>query len=109
MKNSFFKLLAISAVMFAAVLGAAEVKPKYIFLFIGDGMSIPQRLAAEEFSKSAYGKDLAINAMKYQALTTTSSANSFITDSAASGTAIACGAKTNNGMIGVTPDGKKRK
>ena len=107
MKNGFLKLLVLCAVLCAAVSGAAEIKPKYIFLFIGDGMSIPQRLAAEEFSKSAYGKGLAINAMKYQALTTTSSANSFITDSAASGTAIACGAKTNNGMVGVTPDGKK--
>ena len=106
MKKNIFKLFMFAALLCAAAIGAAEIKPKYIFLFIGDGMSIPQRLAAEEFSKSAYGRGLAINAMKYQALTTTSSANSFITDSAASGTAIACGAKTNNGMIGVTPDGK---
>ena len=29
-----------------------------------------------------------------------------VTDSAAAGTALACGVKTNNGMIGVTPDGR---
>ena len=82
MKTSSFKLFSLLAVLSMAVLGAAEVKPGYIFLFIGDGMSIPQRLAAGEFSKSAYGKGLAINAMKCQALTTTGSANSFITGSA---------------------------
>ena len=53
MKKVFFSLL-----FCAAVLGAVEVKPKYIFLFIGDGMSIPQRIAADEFSRSAYGKPL---------------------------------------------------
>ncbi len=36
---------------------------------------------------------------------TTFSLNSFITDSAAAGTALAAGVKTNNGMLGVTPDG----
>lgn len=35
----------------------------------------------------------------------TYSANSEVTDSAAAGTALASGVKTNNGMIGVTPDG----
>ena len=49
MKKNFLKMLVLCAVLCAAVSGAAEVKPKYIFLFIGDGMSIPQRLAAEEF------------------------------------------------------------
>ena len=58
MKKVFFSLL-----FCAAVLGSVEVKPKYIFLFIGDGMSIPQRIAADESSRSAYGKPLAINGM----------------------------------------------
>lgn len=34
------------------------------------------------------------------------SASSFITDSAAAGTAVATGQKTNNGIVGVSPDGK---
>ncbi|CAG9623583.1 alkaline phosphatase [Sutcliffiella rhizosphaerae] len=37
----------------------------------------------------------------------THSANTAVTDSAAAGTAMATGHKTNNGMIGVTPDGKE--
>ena len=85
----------------AAALAAQAAKPvKYVFLFIGDGMSIPQRMTAEELARINTGKGLAINSMPHQALTTTRSANSFITDSAASGTAIACGSKTNNGRGG---------
>jgi len=34
----------------------------------------------------------------------TYSANSFTADSGAGGTALACGVKTNNGMIGMTPE-----
>lgn len=94
----------------AAALAAQAAKPvKYVFLFIGDGMSIPQRMTAEELARINTGKGLAINSMSHQALTTTRSANSFITDSAASGTAIACGSKTNNGMIGMDPKGGRLK
>ncbi|ALC92639.1 alkaline phosphatase [Bacillus sp. FJAT-18017] len=39
----------------------------------------------------------------------TYSANSEVTDSAAAGTAMATGVKTNNGMISTTPDGKEVK
>ncbi|MRG85106.1 alkaline phosphatase [Salinibacillus xinjiangensis] len=40
---------------------------------------------------------------------TTNSANSDITDSAAAGTAMATGQKTNNGVIGLDPEGNKLK
>lgn len=40
-------------------------------------------------------------------ITTTHSANSLITGSAAAGTALAAGVKTNNGVIGLLPDGRK--
>ncbi len=101
------------AVLFTAVVCcvfAQEIqKPKYVFLFIGDGMSIPQRMVAEQYSKLIRnGKGLAINSLDCQGVTTTSSADSFITDSAASGTAIACGEKTNNGRIGMDAEGSRR-
>ena len=87
---------------------AAEPKPvKYVFLFIGDGMSIPQRMMAEEYVHRLGEPGLTINSFPHQVMTTTRSANSFITDSAAGGTAIACGVKTNNHSIGVDPDGKR--
>lgn len=96
----------------AAVAGVCKnqdsIKPvKYVFLFIGDGMSIPQRMMADEFQRLSGKGGLSINSMPDSAFTYTRSNNSFITDSAASGTAIACGAKTDNGKIGVSPENKK--
>ncbi|MBE6413947.1 MAG: alkaline phosphatase [Verrucomicrobiaceae bacterium] len=82
---------------------------KYVFLFIGDGMSLPQRMIADEYAKQNGLPALAMNKMQYSAITTTRSANKFITDSAAAGTAIACGAKTNNGALGVDANGNNLK
>lgn len=73
---------------------------KYVFLFIGDGMGIPQRTAAEKFT----GRRLLMDTFPAQGITTTYAADRFITGSAASATAIGCGQKTNIGMIGMAPD-----
>lgn len=99
-KAVFGALVLCSVSLFAKV-------PKYTFVFIGDGMSVPQRMVAEEYSiKTGRGK-LAINHMTSHATTRTCSATSLVTDSAAAGTAIACGVKTYNGAIGVDADKKK--
>jgi len=82
---------------------SALAAPKYVFLFIGDGMSVPQRMVAEEFAQKVGHGAFAMNRLPYQATTRTKSANAIITDSAAAATAIACGAKTCNGMLGVDP------
>ena len=86
----------------------APSAPKYIFLFIGDGMSTPQRMIADEFARKTGHEQLSINTMPYCATTRSCSANSLVTDSAAAATAIACGVKTNNGRIGMAPDGTTR-
>lgn len=97
-----------AAAVFMAV-ASALAAPKYVFLFIGDGMSSPQRKVAEEFSvKSGLGR-LAMNHFPKQASTVTKSSNSIVTDSAAAATAIACGVRTVNGALGVTSDGKRVK
>ena len=104
------------AVMLAAVCvmtgrGAGidgEDKPKYVFLFIGDGMSTPQRMIADEFSRKLGRGQLAVNTLPFHATTRTSSASSLVTDSAAAATAIACGEKTSNGRIGMSADGKRK-
>jgi len=104
--------LALSAAQVTAQDDAAQYKnlkpAKYVFLFIGDGMSLPQRMLAEEFSQSTMGKGLTINNMPQQSYSKTSSLTNFITDSAAAGTAIACGEKTNNGRIGMDAEGKRK-
>lgn len=74
---------------------------KNIILFIGDGMGVAQLYAGMTVSDQVFS----LEKFPYSGLSKTSSADKYITDSAAGGTAIACGTKTNNGMIGVTPDG----
>lgn len=93
-------------VMLALAFSAVAAPVKYVFLFIGDGMAAPQRTLAADFAKRVHDYDLLINELPYAVATTTHSANNPITDSAASGTAFACGVKTNNGCLGITPDGK---
>lgn len=75
-------------------------KPKNIILMIGDGMGLSQMYAA----LTANGGQLNMMRCDQIAIVKTSSANEYITDSGAAGTALACGEKTNNGMIGMTPD-----
>lgn len=86
-------------------------KPRNIILFIGDGMG-PAEVASAAAKKFGQERDALGNPMKlsFEAFPavgylTTSSANSFITDSAAAITALACGRKTDNGTIGLLPDG----
>ena len=78
-----------------------------IILFIGDGMSTPQRMTGEEFSRKLGNGPLIMNSFPCQATTRTYSASSLVTDSAASATAIACGEKTYNGAVGVDKDGQR--
>ncbi len=75
---------------------------KYIFLFIGDGMGTAQRLVTEK----AFGSKLYMNTLPVKALVGTSSHGGGITDSAAAGTAFACGEKTRNSMLGLDYKGK---
>jgi alkaline phosphatase len=87
--------VAIAAVVSGCKSNAEEAK-KIIFL-IGDGMGLQEVFA----SYTVNGGDLAIMTVSHVGLQKTQSANKYITDSAASGTAMACGEKTNNGVIGL--------
>jgi len=94
------------SVVCAAPAAQAQPQAKYIILFIGDGMGSAQRTIAEYYLNAVQpppegeaARRLAMNALPIQGRMTTHSRNAFVTDSAASGTAIACGQKTNNGAI----------
>lgn len=80
-------------------------RPKNIIFLIGDGMGLGQMEIARTFEYGKKGR-LFLETLPYTALAHTYSANNQVTDSAAGGTALAIGKKTNNGMIGVTADGK---
>lgn len=81
--------------------------PKYVFYFIGDGMGMGQVQALRTYFNNV-NDSLSELPHFYDAqvagLITTYSANDDITDSAAAGTALACGAKSRNGMIGMDAD-----
>lgn len=83
-------------------------KPKYIFYFIGDGLGPAQRQIAEYYLRHMENDDseeLLMNTFDHYGMTTTYSNDTLITDSAAAGTALATGKKTNNAMISQLPDG----
>ncbi len=73
-----------------------------VILMIGDGMGAEHVWAAWLCNK---GK-LNLTAMPVTGFSVTTSASHAITDSAAGGTAIACGCKTANGQVGVNETGK---
>ena len=77
--------------------------PKNIVLMIGDGMGVSQIYGGMTVSENP----LVFEQFKNIGFQKTYSKDAYITDSGASGTAIATGKKTNNGHISVTPSGKK--
>lgn len=84
----------------------AQQKAKYIFYFIGDGMGMGHINTTEAYNRMVLGNTDPILMLRfpYGGQVRTHSANKPITDSAAAGTALATGEKTNNYMVGVTPD-----
>jgi alkaline phosphatase len=79
-------------------------KVRNIIFCIGDGMGLGQIALAR---MKATGPDgaLYMERMPVVGFFGTHSADALVTDSAAAGTALASGVKTNNGMLGMTPDG----
>ncbi len=92
----------------ACALAAMAQQPKYVFYFIGDGMGFNQINVTELYLASLKGnigiEHLAFADLPYTTFANSFSASSDVTDSAAAGTALATGNKTNNSMLGVTPD-----
>ena len=77
-------------------------RPRNIIFFIGDGMGV-----AQVFSGITVNNGLNMEQMPYTGFVKTQSADNYVTDSAAGGTALATGTRTNNGAIGVDANGKK--
>ncbi|HNW49510.1 MAG TPA: alkaline phosphatase [Prolixibacteraceae bacterium] len=82
---------------------AVKKVPRNVILMIGDGMGISQ-ISAALFANQG---SLFLNNFRYCGYSQTQSADNFITDSSAGGTALSCGERTNNGYVAV--DTKKCK
>lgn len=72
-------------------------KPKNVIFLIGDGMGVSQVQAGYTANKG----QLFLENFKHVGFANTSSADKYVTDSAAGGTALSTGQKTYNGAIGV--------
>ncbi len=117
MVNKFFKnrlfpvLTAVLLFLASSLVTFAAAPPKYIFLFIGDGMGVAQRQVAElqlNAGPNAPAKDqnkrLVMNRMRAFGVNTTYDSSSMVPDSASTATAISSGYKTLSGVIGYRED-----
>lgn len=102
--------------------GPGGGRPLNVILMIADGMSPGVLQLADHYARLDAGDEyfrfdpmntathwgrLARNERATTTLMSTSSANGPVTDSAAAGTAFSVGARTNNGMLCVMPDGRR--
>lgn len=103
MKKSFFAVAALLAVMLGGCSGDMRKKDRVenVILMIGDGMGLTQVTALmvdKDYSPTAFDRAQGVGLVK------TYSANNRVTDSAAAGTALSTGEKTDNAMLGMLPD-----
>lgn len=104
-KSQYFRIWLLLFIAIASMATAqSENSPKNIIFMIGDGMGVAHITAAKLVKGS-----LAMERCKIMGMHVTCSANNYVTDSAAAGTALATGYKTNNGMLGLDPEGKTLK
>lgn len=90
------------------VLSGYAQQAKYVFYFIGDGMGVNQVQGTELYRGELEGKigitPIWFTQFPYATTATTFSTTNGVTDSAAAGTALATGNKTQNGTIGMKQD-----
>ena len=107
----FIAILCTLALMLAcmpiALAEEAQPAPKYVFMFIGDGMGNPQVTATQYYlgaienpdSEFPVPADLSFTTFPYLGMVTTYDASSFCPDSASTATSMASGEKTLSGVI----------
>lgn len=102
------KYIILAFLLIVAIIPAWAQQPKYVFYFIGDGMGVNQVNGTEAYRAELEGrigiKPLLFTEFPYATIATTYSATNGVTDSAASGTALATGNKTKNGTLGMLAD-----
>ncbi|SHK00418.1 alkaline phosphatase [Hathewaya proteolytica DSM 3090] len=86
-------------------------KPKYVFMFIGDGMSHVQINAAQILNGNKKSGEIATKNLKFTRFpvvgsATTHDSTSFCPDSASTATAYSTGEKTHSGVLGMKVDKK---
>lgn len=110
-------LLITASVLFAGLFSNTRKNNsnniKYVFLFIGDGMSLPQVDFTEEYNNRVKGNDLdhqeQLSFTKFDTigLRKNYSGDNYVTDSSASASALASGKLIQNTKVNLDKDGNK--
>lgn len=105
-KKDISQLALIGALILLVILllvtrDTVNKQPRNMILMIGDGMGVAQVTTGR-----IYRHPMHLERFGIMGLITTYSKNRFTTDSAASGTALATGYKTDNGIISMSPQGE---
>lgn len=102
MKKNFLLIVSVLSLAVMSCTRAPET-PKNVIYLIGDGMGFGavSTLLLSEDDVTGFEQQPVIG------LSETCSANNYVTDSPAGGTALATGTRTNNGYCGVDPDGNQ--
>ena len=107
MKTIFTKLSTLVAATTTVLCVSCSSQPeaKYVFYFIGDGMGLNQVIGTEMYNEakglSPEEANLSFTDFPVQGCMTSHSGTSYVTDSAAAGTALATGAKARNDQVGL--------
>lgn len=108
MKRVIKFVIPILVTLVVASCCSSNKQAKYVFYFIGDGMGFSHIAVTEGYKSILNGEKksepLLFTQFPVMGMATSYSASNIITCSSAAGTALSTGFKTNNGMLGVTPD-----
>lgn len=106
--NQIVRVFVVLLLVFGCTGKIEPIKAKYVFYFIGDGMGVNQVIGTEMYLAELEGrigtKSLSFTSFPVRNYVTTYSGTNAVTCSAAAGTALATGTKTQNGRIGMRQD-----
>ena len=102
-KSTLFSSVILALMLVTSCCNNSEPKVKNVIYLIGDGMGFGAvtSLLLSEDEMTGFEQASVIG------LSETCSANNYVTDSAAGGTALATGTRTNNGFVGADPEGNQ--
>ena len=102
-KSTLFSSVILALMLVTSCCNNSEPKVKNVIYLIGDGMGFGAvtSLLLSEDEVTGFEQASVIG------LSETCSANNYVTDSAAGGTALATGTRTNNGFVGADPEGNQ--
>ena len=102
-KTSLFSVAMLALMLVTSCCNNSEPKVKNVIYLIGDGMGFGAvtSLLLSEDEVTGFEQAPVIG------LSETCSADNYVTDSAAGGTALATGTRTNNGFVGADPEGNQ--